>query len=124
MDELDDEEPEGAQDDLDDEEDDKELLEGKADKAYQRVRVMIEGLLESGRRALESKPEDFVGTGKGGAKVLTAEEVRNWRGDDNETETFDDDDTESVASVPVGAMKGLNLKAPEEDKKLPPHACA
>ena len=48
---------------------------------------MIEGLLDSGRRALESKPEDFVGTGKGGAKVLTAEEVRNWRGDDNETET-------------------------------------
>lgn len=44
--------------------------------------------------------------------------------DDNETEVFDDDDTESMASVPVGAMKGLNLKAPEEDKKLPPHACA
>ena len=44
--------------------------------------------------------------------------------DDNETEAFDDDDTESVASVPVGAMKSLNLKAPEEDKKLPPHACA
>ena len=44
--------------------------------------------------------------------------------DDNETETFDDDDTESIASVPVGAMKGLSLKAPEEEKKLPPHACA
>ncbi|KAF3058101.1 Regulator of nonsense transcripts 1 like protein [Daldinia childiae] len=44
--------------------------------------------------------------------------------DDNETEAFDDDDNESVASVPVGAMKALNLKVPEEDKKLPPHACA
>ncbi|KAI0720066.1 hypothetical protein C8T65DRAFT_24450 [Cerioporus squamosus] len=70
-------------DEDDEEEDDKELLEGKADKAYQRVKVIIEGLLESGRRALESKPEDFVGSGKGGAKVLTAEEVRNWRGDDS-----------------------------------------
>lgn len=44
--------------------------------------------------------------------------------DDNETETFDDDDTESLASVSVGLLGGLNLKAPEEDKKLPPHACA
>ncbi|RDX51152.1 hypothetical protein OH76DRAFT_1379619 [Lentinus brumalis] len=78
-----------AEEDDEDEEDEeeaennKELLEGKADKAYQRVKVIIEGLLESGRRALESKPEDFVGDSKGGAKVLTAEEVRNWRGDDS-----------------------------------------
>ena len=44
--------------------------------------------------------------------------------DDNDTEVFDDDDTESMASLPVGAMKGLNIKASEEEKKLPPHACA
>ena len=80
-------EEDDSEEEEEDEEAAKELLEGKADKAYQRVRVMIEGLLESGRRALESKPEDFVGSGKGGAKVLTAEEVRNWRGDDNDTET-------------------------------------
>jgi len=44
--------------------------------------------------------------------------------DDNETEAFDDDDTESMVSVPVDAMKGLALKTPDEDKALPPHACA
>jgi hypothetical protein len=46
--------------------------------------------------------------------------------DDNETEvTFDDDDTESMATGPVGAMKGLSLKNPqEEENKLPDHACA
>ncbi|KAK5632093.1 hypothetical protein RRF57_007807 [Xylaria bambusicola] len=43
--------------------------------------------------------------------------------DDNETEAFDDDDNESMTSVPVDALKGLAIKAPEEDK-APPHACA
>ncbi|KAH8166112.1 hypothetical protein CIB48_g2147 [Xylaria polymorpha] len=44
--------------------------------------------------------------------------------DDNETEAFDDDDNESMISVPVDAMKGLAIQTPEEDKALPPHACA
>ncbi|KAI1738028.1 P-loop containing nucleoside triphosphate hydrolase protein [Xylaria scruposa] len=44
--------------------------------------------------------------------------------DDNETEAFDDEDNESMTSVPVDAMKGLAIQTPEEDKALPPHACA
>ncbi|GAP91209.1 putative ATP-dependent helicase nam7 [Rosellinia necatrix] len=44
--------------------------------------------------------------------------------DDNETETFDDDDNESMTSAPVDALKGLALTTLEEDKTLPPHACA
>ncbi|KAI0800617.1 hypothetical protein C8Q74DRAFT_1364324 [Fomes fomentarius] len=71
------------EDDEDDEEENQAIVEGKADEAYRRVKIMIDTLLDSGRRALESKPEDFVGTGKGGAKVLTAEEVRSWRGEDD-----------------------------------------
>ncbi|KAJ3571443.1 hypothetical protein NPX13_g5374 [Xylaria arbuscula] len=54
--------------------------------------------------------------GLGGTRRQTDE-------DDNETEAFDDDN-ESLASVPVDALKGLTVKAPEEDKALPPHACA
>ncbi len=81
-DEEDDEEEEEEED-----EDDSGILGDKADEAYRRVRSVIDTLLKSGRAALESKPEDFVGTGKGGAKVLTAEEVRTWRGDDDNTET-------------------------------------
>lgn len=43
------------------------------------MRIIIEGLIESGKRALESKPEDFLEGSKGGTKVLHAEEVRMWR---------------------------------------------
>lgn len=46
--------------------------------------------------------------------------------DDNGTEAAFDDDDMSMASVPVGALKDLNLNraTPEEEKKLPAHACA
>ncbi len=44
--------------------------------------------------------------------------------DDNETELFDDEDTESLASAPVDGLRGLALKDVEEDKELPAHACA
>jgi hypothetical protein len=46
--------------------------------------------------------------------------------DDNGMEgTFDDDDL-SMASVPVSGLKDLNLNraTPDEEKKLPAHACA
>ena len=44
--------------------------------------------------------------------------------EDNETEVFDDDDEESLASVPVDGMRALKMNAPEEEKELPAHACA
>jgi len=44
--------------------------------------------------------------------------------DDNGTEVFDDDDAESLASVPVEGMKTLGLRGPEDEKELPAHACA
>jgi len=44
--------------------------------------------------------------------------------DDNETEVYDDEDDESLASMPVDGMRGLGLKAAEEEKELPAHACA
>lgn len=45
--------------------------------------------------------------------------------DDNQTELYDDDDNDSSTSAPVGAMGNLKLDAPEEEEKeLPPHACA
>lgn len=59
---------------------------------------MLDGLIESGKRALEVRPEDLQ-EGKGGTKVLSADEVRSWRrdssGDNSEAEghTKDHDDT-------------------------------
>lgn len=110
------------EDDDDDEEEDVDssgILGDKADEAYRRVRSVIDSLLESGRAALESKPEDFVGTGKGGAKVLTAEEVRTWRGDDDNTETrstFDPDaDSIFASSRPLTPSR---VAVPDSDDEL------
>lgn len=59
------------------EDDDSEEGEGGPDEAYARVKDMVEGLLESGRKALEKTPDDFR---QGlSAKVLNADEVRSWR---------------------------------------------
>lgn len=67
-----------SEEDDEDEEVEEEVREGAHDETYKRVKVIIEGLIESGKRALEVKPEDFF-EGKSGAKVLHAEEVRMWR---------------------------------------------
>jgi hypothetical protein len=45
--------------------------------------------------------------------------------EDNQTEVYDDDDdNESLSSVPVTGLKNLDLRGPEEERELPPHACA
>ncbi|KAM3441398.1 hypothetical protein MY4824_001522 [Beauveria thailandica] len=43
--------------------------------------------------------------------------------DDNQTETFEDDN-DSLTSIPVDEMVGLNLKNSDEEKELPAYACA
>lgn len=59
------------------EDDDSEEGESGPDEAYARVKDIVEGLLESGRKALEKTPHDFR---QGlSAKVLNADEVRSWR---------------------------------------------
>ncbi|KAI0652491.1 hypothetical protein C8Q79DRAFT_997519 [Trametes meyenii] len=96
-DEKDDEEEEEEE-----EEDDADLIEGKEDEPYRRVKVMLDGLLESCRRALESKPEDFMeGPARSVAKVLTEEEVRNWRGNNGDTSIMDADDASFASSRPL-----------------------
>lgn len=57
---------------------------------------------------------------------LTGGPRRRRHDDDDEgTEVFDDDDTESMVSGPVdGANAKSAVRGPEEEKELPPHACA
>lgn len=62
-----------------DEDDEDVVVERTEDEVFKRVKVIIDGLVETGKRALESQPEDFMDGSKGGAKVLHAEEVRMWR---------------------------------------------
>jgi len=73
-------EHEGGNDDDDDVDDDEQDDEedNENDEIYQRIKVLIDNLLKSGQRALEKQIQDFPEGGKGGAKVLTAEEVRDW----------------------------------------------
>jgi len=68
-----------SEDDEDEVDETDEPLDGTGDEAYKRVKIIIDGLIETGKRALESTPEDLLEGGKRGAKVLHAEEVRMWR---------------------------------------------
>jgi hypothetical protein len=65
-----------TEEDEEDEQDEQSVSAG--DDRYDRVRHMILELVESGRRALETKPSDHVDKPTG-AKVLHAEEVLYWR---------------------------------------------
>ncbi|KAI9445061.1 hypothetical protein H4582DRAFT_1913012 [Lactarius indigo] len=65
------------------------------DAAFSRVKGILEDLLESGRRALRAEPKDFEGQSRG-VKVLSAEEVRSWRGDVG-------DDVSTTHSAPTDA---------------------
>lgn len=85
------------------EEEEQAVVEGKTDETYRRVRGLLETLLEEGRRALETKSEDLAPGGKSGAKVLSEEEARTWRGDDM--------DSHSVISREDGEALGLRIAA-------------
>ncbi|KIK30181.1 hypothetical protein PISMIDRAFT_387845 [Pisolithus microcarpus 441] len=67
----DDDEPDG-----DDDGDGSEDIEGVEDAGFERVKHLVDALIQSGKCALESKPEEFRNNS---AKVLNADEVRSWR---------------------------------------------
>ena len=69
-------------------------------------------------------PDESLLYGKFGGRAGLGNARRRNDDDDNETEVYDDEDDESLVSVPVDGMRGLNLKAAEEEKELPAHACA
>ncbi|KAF7303218.1 hypothetical protein MKEN_01285600 [Mycena kentingensis (nom. inval.)] len=70
----------------DDEEEDAEEAErtlAEHDVTYRRIKVILEGLIESGQRALETTPKDFPEPVKV-AKVLSAYEMQDEDADDAE----------------------------------------
>ncbi|KAG1813363.1 uncharacterized protein BJ212DRAFT_428666 [Suillus subaureus] len=75
---------EQAQEEGEDNDSEEDEDEDGPDEAYARVKDMLEGLLESGRKALEKTPDDF----RQGlfAKVLNADEVRSWRDSGQESD--------------------------------------
>jgi hypothetical protein len=82
------------EDDGEDDDDDEGDAAEDGDEIYKRIKAILEGLLASGKRALERSTTEG---GKGGAKVLSAEEVRTWQGSsgdisDHETRFARDDE--------------------------------
>jgi hypothetical protein len=73
--------PEDVADDEDIDEDgnDEGDDDDEHDETYGRIKSILEDLLETGRRALRAEPRDFEKQGSS-VKVLSAEEVRSWRG--------------------------------------------
>lgn len=71
-------------------------------------------------------PDENLLYGKyGGRAGLAGTPRRRHDDDDNGTEVYDEEDEdESLASVPVEGVQGLKLDAEEEEKELPAHACA
>ena len=57
-------------------EDDEEMEPDVHDETYERVKGLLDRLLENAKTALNSTPDDHRA-----AKVLTAEELRDWRDD-------------------------------------------
>lgn len=69
-------------------------------------------------------PDESLLYGQYGGRGGLGPSRRRADDDDNETEVFDDDDAESLASMPVDGMKTLGLRGIEDEKELPAHACA
>lgn len=122
-------EPSAEEEEEDDDEEDEEeqaVVEGKTDETYRRVRSLIERLIDQGKRALETKPEDLVESSKGGTKVLHEIEARTWRGEDIDSQSLlsrDDDDNRSGhldvdSFTPVRPISPSRIAVPDDDDGL------
>lgn len=70
-------------------------------------------------------PDESILDQEYGRGNLTGGPRRRRHDDEDEgTEVFDDDDTESIVSMPVDGANGKPAARAEEEKELPPHACA
>lgn len=66
-------------------------------------------------------PDESLLYGKYGARGSGR---RRTDDEDNHAEAYEEDENDSLNSVPVDGVLGLKLKGPEEEKELPAHACA
>ena len=98
-----------------DDPEDEAVLDGTTDDSYRRVKSLIESLIESGKQALESKPEDFIGTASGGLKVLSEEEARTWRGEELDARSLlEDTDSASQYDDPSRPLTPSRIAIPDE----------
>ncbi|KAG1754948.1 uncharacterized protein EDB91DRAFT_1342681 [Suillus paluster] len=92
--------------------------DGAGDEVYARVKDILDRLLESGKKALESTPDDFR---QGlSTKVLNADEVRTWRDSGQESDAILDgrnrgDGREDQVIIPVSPS---HVAVPDSDDDL------
>ena len=86
------------------------------DEGFKRCLNLLEDLLDNGRRALASKPDDFEVTSGSATKVLHAEELRSE--DEQDRQVEEEDANTSMASVghdsenEVEGMVSIKVTAP------------
>lgn len=96
LDDDDDDDDEGDVDEDEDEDDDTNV-DKINDEGFKRCRNLLEALLEDGKRALATKPEDFEVTSGSAAKVLHAEELWSEADPDERDGHYDDADTSMIS---------------------------
>ncbi|KAG9314117.1 hypothetical protein JVU11DRAFT_4900 [Chiua virens] len=79
-----------------DEDEDSDVEEDETDETYQRVRGLIDNLIESGKRTLEMRPEDLRASLA--TKVLNADELRSWADFEQDSRTNKDTDDQTIHS--------------------------
>ena len=119
------------EEDVDDEDLDESDVEA-GDEIYKRIKIMLDSLLKSGQAALEKQVKDFPEGGKGGAKVLSPEELKDYHGDEDlvgegsheqrleliqqREEDQHDDDILSEADTSFDSVGNDNLNYTSEDE--------
>ncbi|KIM47533.1 hypothetical protein M413DRAFT_439200 [Hebeloma cylindrosporum] len=120
------------EEDVDDEDIDSSDVEA-GDEIYKRIKVILDSLLKSGQAALEKQVKDFPEGGKGGAKVLSPEELKDYHGDqdqdlsnherrrlelgqDREQDQHDDDDMPSEADMSFDSVGNDSVNYISEDE--------
>jgi hypothetical protein len=98
-------------------------VEGNEDDMYKRIKLIVDTLLQTGRKALETQVKDFPEGGKGGAKVLSPEELRDWHGStehDDPTQEVDGDERRPDNNVLPEAELSFDETSEDEVETLTP----
>ena len=80
-------------------------------------------LVSDSAPTINAGDDESILDGDLGRSTLTGSRRRRVD-DDEETDVYDDDDMESMASMAVDGVNGKAGTKAEEEVELPPHACA
>ena len=106
------------EEDVDDNSETEDLVEGSGDDTYKRIKLILDNLLQTGRRALETQVKDFPEGGKGGARVLSPEELRDWHSNELQSTQQVDQRTNDDVLLPEAELSSEDGEVEEEAMTL------